>query len=103
MKQLQEIQRLNQKINYTQQKILKIFIAQEKNLSNHLVILLKLYRRLCIKQKKQQKNKKNKTKQNKKKPTRLKILLPKQMLQRLTIALAQVKSGKLSKVHGFTT
>ena len=69
MKQLQEIQRLNQKINYTQQKIFKIFIGQEKNLSNYLVILLKLYQRLCIKQKNKTKKQKNKTKQNKTKKT----------------------------------
>ena len=48
------------------------------------MILLKLYQRLYIKQKK------------KKKRRGIKILPPKQMLQRLTIALAQVKTGKNS-------
>ena len=36
---------------------------------------------------------KSKAKQNETKGTRLKILTPKQMIQRLTIALAQVKAG----------
>ena len=31
--------------------------------------------------------------------TRLKILTPKQMLQRLPIALAQVKAGNNSEIH----
>ena len=40
---------------------------------------------------------KSKAKQNETKGTRLKILTPKQMLQRLPIALAQVKAGKNSE------
>ena len=40
---------------------------------------------------------KNKAKQNETKGTGLKILTPKQMLQRLPIALAQVKAGNNSK------
>ena len=40
---------------------------------------------------------KSKAKQNKTKGTGLKILTPKQMLQRLPIALAQVKAGNYSE------
>ena len=40
-----------------------------------------------------------KTKQNKKTGTGLKILTPKQMLQRLPIALAQVKQAIIQKVY----
>ena len=40
---------------------------------------------------------KSKTKQNETKGTGLKILTPKQMLQRLPIALAQVKAGNNSE------
>ena len=40
---------------------------------------------------------KYKAKQNETKGTRLKILTPKQMLQRLPIALAQVKTGNNSE------
>ena len=51
----------------------------EKKLSNCLIIILELYLKLN-------------TKQN-----GLKILTPKQMLQRLPIALAQVKAGNTSE------
>ena len=37
-------------INQMQQKILKIFIIQEKKLSNYLMIMLKFDLKLCIKQ-----------------------------------------------------
>ena len=40
-----------------------------------------------------------KSKQNETKGKGLKILTPKQMLQRLPIALAQVKAGKIQKVY----
>ena len=40
---------------------------------------------------------KYRSKQNKTEGTRLKILAPKQMLQRLPVALAQVKAGNNSK------
>ena len=37
-------------INQMQQKILKIFVIQEKKLSNYLMIMLKFDLKLCIKQ-----------------------------------------------------
>ena len=40
-----------------------------------------------------------KAKQDETKGTGLKILTPKQMLQRLPIALAQVKAGNNSEIH----
>ena len=40
-----------------------------------------------------------KSKQNETEGKGLKILTPKQMLQRLPIALAQVKAGKIQKVY----
>ena len=52
--------------------------------------MLKLYQRLCTKEK-------NKNKKIFKILPKIKILPPKQMFQRLTIALAQVKSGKNSE------
>ena len=55
---------------------------QEKNLSNYLIIMQKnMSKNIC------------KSKQG----TRLKILTPKQMLQRLSIALAQIKEGNNSE------
>ena len=50
MKQLQKNQNINQKINLIQQKILKIFITHETKLSKYIIIMLKLYLTLCIKQ-----------------------------------------------------
>ena len=72
---------MNQKINQIQQNILKIFITQEKKLSNYINVILKLYLKLCIKQNREQDI----------------ILTPKQVLQRLAIALAQVKAGNNSE------
>ena len=43
-------QKIEKKINSIQQKILKIFITQEKMLSKYLMIMLKLDPKLCIKQ-----------------------------------------------------
>ena len=71
---------MNQKINQIQQNILKIFITQEKKLSNYINVILKLYLKLCIKQNREQAK-----------------LTPKQVLQRLAIALAQVKAGNNSE------
>ena len=79
MKQLQEIQRLNQKINYIQWKNIKsLYNSREK-----VVKLYNDYAKVVSKA------------MYKAKPgTGLKILTPKQMLQRFSIALAQVKAGR---------
>ena len=55
---------------------------QEKKLSNCLMIIPELYLKLNIKQNVEE---------------GLRILTPKQMLQRLPIVLAQVKAGKTSE------
>ena len=55
---------------------------QEKNLSNYLIIMQKNMSKNIYKSKQ---------------GTRLKILTPKQMLQRLSIALAQIKEGNNSE------
>ena len=65
-----------------QKQVLKIFLTLEKKLSNYIMILLKLYLKLCIK---------------KKHGKGVKILIPKQILQRLPIALTQVKAGNSSE------
>ena len=59
-----------------QYKILKCFIMDETKLSNYLMIILQLQLRLTIKHRE-----------------RIKVLMPKQMLQRLSIVFAQVKTG----------
>ena len=64
-----------------QQKILKVFITHATKLSNYIMIMLIIQLKLCIKQNE----------------TGLKILTPKQILQRLPIALAQVKAGNNSE------
>ena len=82
MKQLQEIQRLNQKINYIQWKNIKsLYNSREK--------VVKLYNDYA----KVVSQAIYKAKQG----TGLKILTPKQMLQRFPIALAQVKAGNNSE------
>ena len=82
MKQLQEIQRLNQKINYIQWKNIKsLYNSREK--------VVKLYNDYA----KVVSQAMYKAKQG----TGLKILTPKQMLQRFPIALAQVKAGNNSE------
>ena len=53
----------------------------DKKLSNSLMIIVELYLKLCTKKYREG----------------LKILTPKQMFQRLSIALAQVKAGITSK------
>ena len=65
-----------------QQILLKHFINQEKKLSNYLMIILELYLKLNTEQYQEK---------------RLKILSPKQMLQRFPIALAQVKAVNSSE------
>ena len=64
--------------------ILKHFTNHKKNLANCVMIILELYLRLN-------------TKQNTEKVS--KILNPKEMLQRLPIALAQVKAGNNLKIY----
>ena len=82
MKQLQEIQRLNPKINYIQWKNIKsLYNSREK--------VVKLYNDYA----KVVSQAIYKAKQG----TGLKILTPKQMLQRFPIALAQVKAGNNSE------
>ena len=82
MKQLQEIQRLNQKINYIQWKNIKsLYNSREK--------VVKLYNDYA----KVVSQAIYKAKQG----TGLKILTPKQMLQRFPIALAQLKAGNNSE------
>ena len=82
MKQLQEIQRLNQKINYIQWKnIESLYNSREK--------VAKLYNDYA----KVVSQAMYKAKQG----AGLKILTPKQMLQRFPIALAQVKAGNNSE------
>ena len=68
--------------------MIKTFIIQEKKLSIYLMIMQKLNLKLFIKQ--------SKMKQNREEQRGLKILTPKQMLQRLLIALVQVKVGNNS-------
>ena len=65
-----------------QQILLKHFTNQEKKLSNYLMIILELYLKLNTEQYQEK---------------RLKILSPKQMLQRFPIALAQVKAVNSSE------
>ena len=50
MKQLQEMQNIEKKINSIKEKVLKIFISQKRKLSNYLTIMLKLDLKQCIKQ-----------------------------------------------------
>ena len=69
-------------IEKVQQILLKHFTIHEKKLSNYLMIIVELYLKLNIKQNKEK---------------RFRILSPKQMLQRLLIALAQVKAGNTSE------
>ena len=57
-------------------------MTQEKKLSNYIMIMLKLYLKLCIK---------------KKQGRGIKMLTHKQMLQRLSIAPAEIKGSKNSE------
>ena len=70
-----------------QEKILEIFIIQDKKLLIYLMIMLKLDRKLCIG---------SYVLFPAKQGTVIKILTPTQLLQRLPIALAQVKAGNKS-------
>ena len=70
----------NQEIKKDQKIILEHFTNHEKKLSKVLIIILKLYLKLN-------------TKHVKIYEEGLKVLICKQMLQKLPIALAQVKSG----------
>ena len=70
--------------------MLKIFIIQDKKLLIYSLINLELDLKPFTKQKRMEQIKKTTR-------TGLKILTPKQMLQRLPIALAQVKAGNNSK------
>ena len=65
-----------------QEQILKIFIMQEKQLLIFLLNILQEQLKLDVK---------------KEKGTGLKVLTPKQMLQRLSIALVQIKAGNNSE------
>ena len=85
MKQHQEIQNINQKINQIQQKMFEIFIIQDK------------YIDLFNKNAKIRSEAIYEAKQDETRGTGLKILTPKQFLQRLPIALAQVKAGNNSE------
>ena len=62
-------------------KILEHFTNHEKKLSSHLMIIISLYLKL------------NKAKRRE----GLKILTPKQILQRLPVSLAQLKAGNISE------
>ena len=66
--------------------MLKIFITQEKKLLIYLMVIQELDQKLFFK-----------SKQDKATGTGLKTLTPKQMLQRLPIALAQIKAGNNSE------
>ena len=68
-------------------KILICFPKHEKQLLNHLMIILQLCLRLNTKQLMEKDSLK----------TRLKTLSPKQLLQRLLIALVKLKAGKISE------
>ena len=70
--------------------MLKIFIIQDKKLLIYSIIILELDLKPFTKQNSMEQIKKTTG-------TGLKILTPKQMLQRLPIALAQVKAGYNSK------
>ena len=85
MKQHQEIQNINQKINQIQQKMFEILIIQDK------------YIDLFNKNAKIRSEAIYDAKQDETRGTGLKILTPKQFLQRLPIALAQVKAGNNSE------
>ena len=85
MKQHQEIQNINQKINQIQQKMFEILIIQDK------------YIDLFNKNAKIRSEAIYEAKQDETRGTGLKILTPKQFLQRLPIALAQVKAGNNSE------
>ena len=85
MKQHQEVQNINQKINQIQQKMFGIFIIQDK------------YIDLFNKNAKIRSEAIYEAKQDETRGTGLKILTPKQFLQRLPIALAQVKAGNNSE------
>ena len=85
MKQHQEIQNINQKINQIQQKMFEIFIIQDKHID------------LFNKNTKIRSEAIYEAKQDETRGTGLKILTPKQFLQRLPIALAQVKAGNNSE------
>ena len=85
VKQHQEIQNINQKINQIQQKMFEIFIIQDK------------YIDLFNKNAKIRSEAIYEAKQDKTRGTGLKILTPKQFLQRFPIALAQVKAGNNSE------
>ena len=70
--------------------MLKIFIIQDKKLLIYSIIILELDLKPFTKQNSMEQIKKTTG-------TGLKILTPKQMLQRLPIALAQVKAGNNSE------
>ena len=69
--------------------MLKIFIIQDKKLLIYSIMILELDLKPFTKQNRMEQIKKTTG-------TGLKILTPKQMLQRLPIALTQVKAGKNS-------
>ena len=68
-------------------RILICFPKYKKQLLNHLMIILQLCVRLNTKQLMEKDSLK----------TRLKTLSPKQLLQRLLIALVKLKAGKISE------
>ena len=70
--------------------MLKIFIIQDKKLLIYSIMILELDLKPFTKQNRMEQIKKTTG-------TGLKILTPKQMLQRLPIALAQVKAGNNSE------
>ena len=73
-------------------------MTRDKKLLTYLMIMQKLDLKPFTYQNKIRSEAIYKSKQNETKETGLKILSPKQMLQRLPIALAQVKAGNNSEI-----
>ena len=82
MGEIKTVRQKYQKRVRKQEQILKIFIMQEKQLLFFFMNISQEHQKLDVKQEK---------------GTGIKILTPKQMLQRLPIALAQVKAGNNSE------
>ena len=82
MGEIKTVRKKYQKRVRKQEQILKVFIMQEKQLLFFLMNISQDHQKLDVKQEK---------------GTGIKILTPKQMLQRLPIALAQVKAGNNSE------
>ena len=81
MGEIKKVRKKYKKRVRKQEQILKIFIMQEKQLLFFLMNISQEHQELDVKQEK---------------GTGIKILTPKQMLQRMPIALAQVKAGNNS-------